>query len=123
MANIFDTKDHTAEFDGEDIKKNKIMGIFAYISWLVLIPLFAAKDSKWARFHANNGLILAILEIGTWVVFGLLGMIPYVGFIFWIIGWTVSAVPIVLSVFGVINAVQGKAKDLPVIGGKIKILK
>lgn len=123
MANIFDTKDHAAEFDGEDIKNNKIMGIFAYISWLVLIPLFAAKDSKWARFHANNGLILAILEIGTWVVFGLLGMIPYVGFIFWIIGWTVSAVPIVLSVFGVINAVQGKAKDLPVIGGKIKILK
>ncbi len=123
MANILDTKDHSPEFDGEDIKKNKIMGIFAYISWLVIIPLFAAKDSKWARFHANNGLILAITEIGLWILFGLLGIIPYVGFIFWIIGWLCSLVPIALSVFGIINAVQGKAKELPVIGGKIKILK
>lgn len=123
MANILDTKDHSPEFDAEDIKKNKIMGIFAYISWLVIIPLFAAKDSKWARFHANNGLILAITEIGLWILFGLLGIIPYVGFIFWIIGWLCSLVPIALSVFGIINAVQGKAKELPVIGGKIKILK
>ena len=123
MANILDTKDHAPEFDAEDIKKNKIMGIFAYISWLVIIPLFAAKDSKWARFHANNGLILAITEIGLWILFGLLGIIPYVGFIFWIIGWLCSLVPIALSVFGIINAVQGKAKELPVIGGKIKILK
>lgn len=123
MANILDTKDHSPDFDAEDIKKNKIMGIFAYISWLVIIPLFAAKDSKWARFHANNGLILAITEIGLWILFGLLGIIPYVGFIFWIIGWLCSLVPIALSVFGIINAVQGKAKELPVIGGKIKILK
>lgn len=123
MANIFNTKDRTAEFDAEDIKKNKIMGILSYLSFLVVIPMFAAKDSKWARFHANNGLILAILEIGLCILFGLLGMIPYAGFILWIIGWMCCLVPIALSVFGIIFAVQGKARDLPVIGGKIKIIR
>lgn len=123
MANIFNTKDRTAEFDTEDIKKNKIMGILSYLSFLVVIPMFAAKDSKWARFHANNGLILAILEIGLCILFGLLGMIPYAGFILWIIGWMCCLVPIALSVFGIIFAVQGKARDLPVIGGKIKIIR
>ena len=123
MANFLDTTDHTAEFEADDIQKNKVMGIFAYISWLVLIPIFAAKDSKWARFHANNGLILAICEIAIWIVFGLLGIIPYAGFIFWFLGWLCSLVPIALSVFGIINAAKGKAKELPVIGGKIKILK
>ena len=123
MANIFNTKDRTAEFDTEDIKKNKIMGILSYLSFLVVIPMFAAKDSKWARFHANNGLILAILEIGLCILFGLLGMIPYAGFILWIIGWMCCLVPIALSVFGIIFAAQGKARDLPVIGGKIKIIR
>lgn len=123
MANIFNTKDRTAEFDTEDIKKHKIMGILSYLSFLVVIPMFAAKDSKWARFHANNGLILAILEIGLCILFGLLGMIPYAGFILWIIGWMCCLVPIALSVFGIIFAVQGKARDLPVIGGKIKIIR
>ena len=123
MANIFNTKDRTAEFDAEDIKKNKIMGILSYLSFLVVIPMFAAKDSKWARFHANNGLILAILEMGLCILFGLLGMIPYAGFILWIIGWMCCLVPIALSVFGIIFAVQGKARDLPVIGGKIKIIR
>ena len=99
------------------------MGILSYLSFLVVIPMFAAKDSKWARFHANNGLILAILEIGLCILFGLLGMIPYAGFILWIIGWMCCLVPIALSVFGIIFAAQGKARDLPVIGGKIKIIR
>ena len=36
--------------------------------------------------------------------------------------WLVFLVPIILAVIGIINAVNGKMKPLPVIGG-IKILK
>jgi uncharacterized membrane protein len=123
MANIFNTADHTAEFDAADIKENKVMGILSYISFLVVIPLFGAKKSKYARFHANNGLILAIMELAICITFGLLGMIPYAGFILWIIGWICCLFPLALAVFGIIFAAQGKAKDLPILGGKIKIIK
>lgn len=46
-----------------DAQQNKAMGILAYLSWLVLVPLLAAKNSPFARFHANQGLALAIVEI------------------------------------------------------------
>ena len=40
-------------FDSNDVAQNKVMGILAYIGFLFLVPLLAAKDSKYARFHAN----------------------------------------------------------------------
>lgn len=123
MANFLNTKDHTAEFAADDIKQNKAMGILAYVSLLVLIPIFAAKDSKWARFHANNGLILAAAEVSVWIVFGLLGLIPYVGLFFSLIGWLCNLVLIALSVFEIVFAAQGKARELPIIGNKIQFIK
>ena len=116
------TKDSTSEFDPNDIQQNKTMAILAYLSWLVLIPLFAAKESKFARFHCNQGIVLAIAEIIVWVVFGVLSAIPYIGWLFIVLNSLVSLVCLVLAVLGIINAANGKAKELPVVG-KIRILK
>lgn len=121
---FMDTPDHTSEFDKEDIEKNKIMAIFAYLSWLIIIPLVAAKDSKFARFHCNQGIVLAIVEIIVWVVCGILSaVVPYVGWIFTIVNSVVSLCCFVLAVIGIINVVNGQAKELPIIGGKFKIIK
>ncbi|MCR5456878.1 MAG: hypothetical protein K6F14_02240 [Clostridiales bacterium] len=98
------------------------MSIFAYLSWLVLIPLIAAKESKFARFHCNQGIVLAIVEIIAWVVLSILSIIPYVGWIFVIFNVLLSVACLVLAILGIINAVNGKAKELPVVG-KIRILK
>ncbi|MBO4407433.1 MAG: hypothetical protein J5849_07000 [Clostridia bacterium] len=117
-----DTKDTTSSFKKEDVEKNKTLSILAYLSWLVLIPLFAAKDSPFARFHCNQGIVLAIAEIAVGLVLGLLGMIPYVGWVFTILGSLVGLVCLLLAVFGIVNAANGKAKELPLVGG-IRILK
>ena len=116
------TKDSTSEFDPNDIQQNKVMAILAYLSWLVLIPLFAAKESKFARYHCNQGIMLAIAEIIVWVIFGILSIIPYVGWIFIVLNSLISLVCLVFAVTGIINAANGKAKELPFIG-KINILK
>ena len=92
------------------------MAILAYLSWLVLIPLFAAKESRFARFHCNQGLVLAIAEIIAWVLFGILKKIPLIGWIFAALSWVLSLICLVMAVIGILNAVGGKAKDLPVIG-------
>ena len=120
--NIFAMTDRSNEFDSEDINKNRVFGIFAYIGWLVLIPIFAAKNSKWARFHANQGLVLAILSTASIIVFYLLSLIPYIGWLFSVLDWIVSIGFTALMVIGIITAATGKAKELPLIG-KIKILK
>jgi len=116
------TKDSTSEFDPNDIQQNKVMAILAYLSWLVLIPLFAAKESKFARYHCNQGIMLAIAEIIVWVISGILSIIPYVGWIFIVLNSLISLVCFVFAVTGIINAANGKAKELPFIG-KFNILK
>ena len=122
LNELNNTADTTAEYDQNDIQQNKVMGILAYISWLVLIPIFAAKESKFARFHANQGLVLAIAEIICWIVLGILGNIPFIGWIFGIIDGLFSLVCLIFAVIGIVNAANGKAKELPIVG-KFKILK
>ena len=109
--------DSTAEFDQADIKSNKVMAILAYIGILVLIPIFAAKNSKFARFHSNQGLILFLVAL----IIGILGNILskiHLGFI----AWLLDVVVFIFAIVGIINAAQGKAKELPFIG-KYRILK
>ncbi|MBQ7604227.1 MAG: hypothetical protein IJU75_04670 [Clostridia bacterium] len=103
----------------KDIADNKVMAILAYLWILFLIPLFAAKESKFARFHANQGIILFIASIVVGIASAILGLIPIVGAI---VGWLLSICLFVFFILGIVNAVQGKAKELPFIGG-IKILK
>lgn len=116
------TPDTTDEFDPADIEGNKVMAILAYLSWLVLIPLFAAKNSQFARFHVNQGLVLAIAEIISWVVLGILSAIPFIGWLFGLIDGIFSIVCLIFTVLGVVNAVNGRAKELPIVG-KFKLLK
>lgn len=100
--------DYTADQDPEDVKNNKVMAILSYIGILVLIPILCAKDSKFAKFHANQGLVLFILEI----ICGILASVKLIGWIFDILG----VVVVIFAIIGIVYAAQGKAKELPVIG-------
>ena len=51
-------RDFTADYDPRDIQENRGWGILSYFGFLVLIPIFAARNSYFARFHANQGLVL-----------------------------------------------------------------
>ena len=123
---ITNTKDETDQFDPNDVQQNKVMAILAYLSWLVLIPIFAAKDSKFARFHANQGLVLliasAIFGVVRWILSEILFAISWRLYFVTIIISLLGLVFLALAIIGIVNAATGKAKELPVIG-KIRILK
>ncbi len=126
VAALNNTADTTADYDANDIAQNKAMGILAYFGPLCFIPMFAAKGSKFARFHANQGLVLLIACVAWSIAYSILNAIILaiswrLYFISSLIG-LVSLVFLILAVIGIINAANGKAKELPVIG-KIKILK
>ncbi len=124
--NLNNTADTTAQYDQSDIEQNKVMAILAYIGILVLVPLFAAPNSKFARFHANQGLALFIAEVIYSVAYGILSailaFIPVLGALIIAILGIASIAFLVLAVLGIVNASGGKAKELPFIG-KYKILK
>ncbi|WP_409347335.1 DUF4870 domain-containing protein [Paenibacillus sp. MBLB4367] len=97
-----------------DVQKNKGMAILAYI--LFFIPLLAAKDSKFAMYHANQGLLIFL---GYLIANVVLTIIPFIG---WILLPFANLFIFILMIIGIINAANGQVKPLPLIGS-ITILK
>lgn len=100
--------------DASDAEKNKAMAIVGYIiPILFFIPLISdAKNSPFAKFHANQQLNLLLAAVVVNIVGG---VIP-------IIGWFIilplgSIFLIVVAIMGIIHASKGEMKELPVIGG------
>lgn len=119
------TADETGSIDRADIEKNKTMGGIAY--FLFFVPLLACPESKYGRFHANQGLLYLFLCIAGGVANSLLQAI--FSSISWRLWWIWSAfsfviwVPIlIIGVVGLINGFSGKAKELPIIG-KFRLIK
>ena len=119
---LLNTPDTTAEYDAADIEQNKVMALLSYIWILFLVPLFMAKESRFARFHANQGIVLAIAGTALGIILGIAAFIPVVNIIVGILGGLVELAVLALAVLGIYNVWQGKAKELPLIG-KFKILK
>lgn len=115
-ASMYDTASATAYGPNPaDVEKNKVMAILAYI--LFFLPLLTAKDSPFAMYHANQGLVLFLFLVAVNVVGGI---IPVVG---WFVVLPIGCImAIVFMIMGIINAANGQMKPLPLIGG-ISILK
>ncbi|MEL7602887.1 MAG: hypothetical protein AAGU77_07000 [Bacillota bacterium] len=117
------------EITPEDIQQNKTMAILAY--FIFFLPLLAAKESKFARYHANQGLVLLLAFIAVAIVssiitsiivaamtFSGLGALAIVGLLFTLVDIAIG----VLGIIGIVNAAQGKVKPMPVLGS-ITIIK
>ncbi len=97
-----------------DAEKNKLMAIIGYIiPILFFIPLVSdAKNSPFAKFHANQQLNLLLAAIAVNIV----------GSIIPVLGWFIilpfgSLMLIIFAVMGIIHGAKGEMKKLPLIGG------
>ncbi len=99
--------------------EHKAMAIIGYIiPVLFFVPLVSdAKNDAFAKFHANQQLLLLISAVVVNVVGGI---IPIIG---WFLLLPLGMIALlVFAIMGVINASKGEMKELPLIGG-INILK
>ncbi|HEY4329987.1 MAG TPA: zinc ribbon domain-containing protein [Phycisphaerae bacterium] len=100
--------------DPADVEKNKVMALLSYISILWLVPLLAAKDSPFAKFHCNQGILLSICGFCTGMVMAIGGMIPFVNIcIMCILGPILLITILTFAIIGILNALNGKMKPLP----------
>jgi len=86
-----------------------LMGVLAYIGILVLIPLLTAKDNAFVKFHVKQGLVLLVLEV----------IVMVLGSMMWSLYAILNLVNLglfVLSILGIINVVQRKEAEVPLIG-------
>lgn len=99
----------------------KTAAIVCYITWigLVLAVVMADRNDPFFKFHLNNSLILVICGFATGIVGAVLCLIPVIG---WLIFIAAEVFLLVCLVLGIISAVNGECKPLPLIGD-FKILK
>jgi uncharacterized membrane protein len=114
-----------------DWQANKLYGILSYIGFLVLVTVFAApKQSRYSRYHANQGLVLFIAEVAVYIVLGIITAIFASSYFLFgglvvisILQFVFGVIFLILSILGILNAYNGKQVPLPVIGDKFNILK
>jgi len=114
------TPDYTEEYDQEDIKKNKDICILSYIGIFFILTFIICRNSKFGRFHTNQGLVLFLSELVLSVAAGF-GKILTFNLFSGIVSAVISIVSLFYLVVGIMNAVNGRAKELPVIG-KIRLI-
>lgn len=130
-----DTKDHTDEFLGDEVANEKVVCGISYLWILFFLPLVTYPNSQYARFHANQSLLVliasailgAVGSIASSIIYGML-TVPAeifdnaVTFTFFphLISGIITAVcslgGVALALFGLINTLNGKSKELPLIG-------
>lgn len=108
-----------------DIQNNKGYSYCSYLGILVLIPIFMAPNSKFAKFHANQGLVLMIASIAytiaSRVLSAILGALfslvsPFLGTAINVVFALPALAFLALAIIGIINVSNGEFKKLPIIG-------
>ena len=98
---------------------NKLYNILAYLGILWIVGLLAAPNETDVRFHVNQGIVLTIAWVAAGILNTILAFIPILG---WLLGFAVIIFVTVLNIIGLVNAIKGEQKVVPIIG-KFKILK
>ena len=93
-----------------DSKLFAFLGIFLTIIGFLIVFL-ARKNDKYAMYYAKQGLVLFI----AWV------MVSVIGWVIPVLGWFVilplgGLVLFVFWIIGIVNALSGNEKPLPLIG-------
>ncbi|MEM4336637.1 MAG: hypothetical protein QXG86_01385 [Candidatus Woesearchaeota archaeon] len=106
----------------KEIEEGKVCAILSYLL-IGIIWYFAdekMKNNSFARFHAQQGLVLLISGVAVSIIATILFRVPFTN---WII-ILLELCLFVLWLLGIINAATGKKNALPVIGSfgeKLKI--
>ncbi|MBD3244902.1 MAG: hypothetical protein GF335_02825, partial [Candidatus Moranbacteria bacterium] len=61
------------KFDPKDVAENKGIAVVGYI--IFFVPMLVKKDSKFAMFHAKQGMVIAIVSVGL----SLVSWVPIIG--------------------------------------------
>ena len=87
---------------------SKTTSIVAYLTWIGLLIAILVGDREGAKFHINQALVI-------WIVSLVAGFIP-------LLGWIVSMFCLICAIIGLIAALNGEEKEVPILG-RFKLLK
>lgn len=120
-----------------DVQNNKGIAWLSYLGIFLLIPLFARKTSEYCKYHVKQGATLFCTYLAYLIASNIL--LAIIGAIFPGTNYYLFVAPspvysifstifslvyiffLVVIIIGIVNAVKGEKKELPLLG-QIKIL-
>ncbi|TET24323.1 MAG: DUF4870 domain-containing protein [Candidatus Cloacimonadota bacterium] len=94
------------ERNPNDVEDGKGIAWLSYIGILFLIPLLAKKDNSFCMHHAKQGMVYFIIEFCLAVLL----IVPFLGWIIYVLGMIFM---LVMSIIGLIQALQGNWWEAP----------
>lgn len=103
-----------AEHADGAVEEGKTMAIVAYltiIGLVIALVMNGDKKNSYAKFHIRQSLGLMLTSLAV-------SMVSWVPFLGWIVGILAFFVLLFMWVTGLLNAINGKEKALPILGIK-----
>ncbi len=97
------------EIPEEYIKKGRALAWLSYFGLLLIIPAVIQRNNPYTVYHVKQG--MGLLIVNVIVAFLCLFIVKSP-----IVCQSISFVILVINVIGILNAISGKAKPLPLIG-------
>ena len=111
IYNSLQMEEITDQFDPVEMEEQKVVSILVFfIEFLFFIPIVSYKDSAYAKTVANQTLTLFVAGIVSRIIGKILGYIPVLG---GIAAWLISIALLVLAITKIIDAANGKIRNLP----------
>ena len=124
------TYDETEKYDEKDIDSAAFFAPISYLGILFFVPLLIKPNSEFAKYHANQGLVLLLTALAVDAVICLIGVLLNLVNL-WIFPTFICLVFlftfcnlffVIFMILGMYNATSGYAKEIPIIG-RIRIIK
>lgn len=111
----------------EEINSGKGMAFLAYIIFFIPLLIEEQRKNKFVMFHTEQALVNVIFGFIIWLLQVILSAIfiaiSYHLYFLIVIVNLLWILPVILWIFGIVNALRGKVAELPVIGQFGKIFK
>lgn len=119
FVDVIGTEDRTSDFKELEREDNKYMAMLSYI--VPPIPFLAERHSKYVKFHSNQGMNMLIWYLlVTAFIMVIESASSFKGIVSFLRG-ALNIILVALIAFGIINTLNCKAKELPLIS-KLNIM-
>jgi uncharacterized membrane protein len=110
MQNETNPAPATSGIDGKTIA---IISYFSVVGWIIAFVLFTSNKSQMAAYHLRQSLALILCGIACYIIYFIL---LFIGFFLAFLPGILGIALFVLWIIGLIAAINGQEKPVPVIG-------
>lgn len=104
---------------------SKTVALLSYITiigWIIALVMNSNQKSSLGAYHLRQTIFLYIISVVFYVARIVLLFIPYIGWMIYYLLLFVSIGLFVLWILGLISAINGEQKPMPIIGKKAQEL-